>query len=92
MWSFIKQNPELVVAVLLYIAINVAPRPHPDDHRGWRRMLWLILDRLSVLSAATMPGRLKWLLLPTAPREEPDQLPKPAEAEAKDEGKDKDQP
>lgn len=84
MWEFIQQNPELTVLTVLYLIMNIAPRPHPDEHTGWRRILWLILDRLSVLHAAAMPGRFKWLMLPTPPRE-------PVATEGKDEGK-KDQP
>lgn len=70
-WAWILANPELVVAIALGIIANVAPRPHPERMTGLQRCFWLVIDRLCVLSAERVPGRLKWLFLPSAlpPRE-----------------------
>jgi hypothetical protein len=51
-WEFVRANPELVIALVLYVVMNVAPRPHPDDHEGWRRIVWLVLDRRLFLPSA----------------------------------------
>lgn len=47
---------------LLYVVLNVIPRPNAVLMRpGARRTLLLLLDRLCVLSAAGMPGAWKAL-------------------------------
>lgn len=77
-WLFANWLP--VLAVTVYIVINLAPRPHPDEQTGLKRVLWAILDRVSLLTAKQVPGKVKWLFAaseserppaPTQPDEKP---------------------
>ena len=60
-WSWIQANPWTTVAIVAYLLVNLAPRPHPEQHTGWARTFWLIVDRISVFTAGSVPGKLKML-------------------------------
>jgi hypothetical protein len=60
---------ELVLIVVVYGIVNLAARPHPDKQTGLMRVLWLILDRFSVMTAERVPGRFK-MILAASPRED----------------------
>lgn len=59
LWLWLYENPVLAALIVVYLIANVAPRPHPDELVGWKKVFWTVVDRLSVLSAAALPGRLK---------------------------------
>jgi len=63
--DWVQQNPELAVAIAIYVFVNLAPRPDPEKLSGWQKVFWTILDRISVLTADKVPGRVKWLLMDT---------------------------
>ena len=64
-WAWAEAHATLLAAVLWIIA-NVAPRPTPrPDQNRWVRLLWQLVDRLCILTADRVPGRLKWLLAAT---------------------------
>ena len=58
-----RQNPEAVVAIVVYLVVNFAPRKHPDEAKGWRRLFWLLLDRLAFLTHDKIPGCLKMIFM-----------------------------
>jgi hypothetical protein len=58
-WVWVQANPWTLVAVVAYLIVNIAPRPHPDQSVGWKATLWLVLDRICVLTADRVPGKLK---------------------------------
>lgn len=59
-------HPLVVVAVLVYVIANIAPRPAPTaEQPRIVRLFWLLVDRTSVLTAEAVPGKLKWLLAPS---------------------------
>lgn len=60
---------QLVLIVVVYGLVNLAPRPHPEKQTGAMRILWLLLDRVSVMTAERVPGRFK-MLLAASPHEE----------------------
>lgn len=83
MWAWIYANPVVVLAIVAWVVANVAQRPLPSEtqSRG-TRLFWLVVDRISVLTAEKVPGKLKWLMAPSPlPGEskgggaEPDSLP-----------------
>jgi len=67
MWIWAQANPWTTLAIVVYLIVNFAPRPHPAEHTGWARMFWLIVDRLSVLTAGSVPGKLKMLFAGSPP-------------------------
>lgn len=74
-YDWIITHPEATIAIVVYVAINVLPRPHPDDRTGWQRTLFWLLDRIAWLTHDKLPGKLK-LIFTASPRP----------AAAKDEG------
>lgn len=66
---------QVIVAIVAYVIVNVVPRKHPDEQSGWRKLFWLVLDRISILTADKVPGSFKWILQAT-PREELGLAPK----------------
>jgi hypothetical protein len=67
LWVWAQANPWTVVAIVVYLVVNLAPRPHPEDSVGWKAKLWMILDRISVLTAERVPGKLK-LIFAASPK------------------------
>jgi hypothetical protein len=65
LWSWAVTNQEIVFFLVLGIVVNLAPRPHPDNVTGWQKAFWTVTDRLCVLTAERVPGKVKWLLLPS---------------------------
>lgn len=45
----------------LWVFLSVAPRPHPERYTGAARIFWLLVDRLTVLTAERAPGTWKFL-------------------------------
>lgn len=87
--DWMKANPWVTTAIVVYVIANLAPRPDPKDMTGWQKAFWQIVDRLCVLTAGKLPGSLKFLLL-----DSPEHLAKAAEPKAKDKSekaKDKDE-
>jgi hypothetical protein len=76
MWVWIQANPWTAVAISAYIIANLAPRPHPEDLTGWQRTFWSVIDGLCLLTAARVPGRVKWLLANSPALSSP--VPEPA--------------
>ena len=62
MWAWAQANPVVFTAIVVYVIANLMPRPHPEQMTGWKRTFWAIVDGLCVLTAAKVPGKLKWLL------------------------------
>lgn len=59
-------NPWLAFGVVCWVVANVAPRPHPEQQeRPSAKFFWMLIDRISVLTAETVPGKLKWILAPS---------------------------
>jgi hypothetical protein len=81
-----KQNPEVVIAIVTYVIINLAPRKHPDQATGWQKYLWLLLDRVSLLTHDKVPGKLKWILV-ASPLDKPAPSDKDAEKDGDADGK-----
>jgi hypothetical protein len=74
--EWIKQNPIIATAIIIYLLANFAPRPHPDSQKGWVKIFWQVVDRLCVLSSSRVPGRLKMILLDSpAPPPKPEAPP-----------------
>lgn len=59
--EWIRANPVETIAVVAYLIANFAPRPHPDDHTGWKRALWLIIDRICVITHDKVPMKMPLL-------------------------------
>lgn len=59
--NWIKENPEFVASVIVYLIVNLAPRKHPEQAQGWGKFLWWMLDRVSVLTHDKMPGKPKMI-------------------------------
>jgi len=68
-WAWVQIHWVAVLAIVAYVVVNVVPRKHPDEQSGWRKLFWLVLDRVSVLTADKVPGRFKMILAAT-PRSE----------------------
>lgn len=62
MWAWAQANPVVFTAITVYVIANLMPRPHPEKMVGWKRTFWSIVDGLCLLTAAKVPGKLKWLL------------------------------
>jgi hypothetical protein len=60
--DWIVAHWQIALIITVYVLVNVAPRPHPDEQTGLMRFLWTVLDRFSVLTAKQVPGKVKWLL------------------------------
>lgn len=78
--NWLKQNPETAVAVLVYVVVNLAPRPQPSGDGLWAK-LWLVLDRLCLLTSDKVPGKLKFLLLDSPAKATGAEEDAPAESE-----------
>ena len=65
--AWMYENPITTALVVVYLIANVAQRPHPQEMVGWKKTFWIIIDRLSFLSAAAVPGRLKLIFMASAP-------------------------
>ena len=49
--------------VTVWLIANFAPRPLPnEEQKPIVRLFWLVIDRLCILTAAKVPGNLKWIL------------------------------
>lgn len=48
-----------IVALVLYIAISIAKRPHPEKLKGWKRKVWLVADAIAFLTPEDLPGKFK---------------------------------
>jgi hypothetical protein len=59
-WAWLYTHWAVVLAVTAWMAANVAPRPHPEALVGWRKIFWTLIDRVCVLSAASLPGVFKF--------------------------------
>lgn len=82
-----RANWYVSLVVVLWIVANVAPRPHPETMTGFQKTLWTVIDRLCVLTADALPGKLKWIFAPS-PSPAPAVVTPDAAPEAKkDEGK-----
>lgn len=69
MWAWIQANPIVFTAIVVYVIANLAPRPHPEKIVGWKKTFWEIIDGLCLLTAARVPGKIKWLLAGSPPIE-----------------------
>lgn len=76
--DFYEAHTDLVWTIVAALVgyLNVAPRPHPDRHDGWRYFFWLAVDRICVLTAEQVPGRFKWLLKPSPSPIPPESRPR----------------
>jgi hypothetical protein len=78
--AWMKANPWVTTAIVVYVLANLAPRPDPSKMTGWQKAFWQIIDRLCVLTHDKLPGTVKMLLLDTPPPKTPKEAPKaPAE-------------
>lgn len=68
-WLWMQANPVVAIAIAVYVIANLAPRPHPKELSGWKATFWAVVDGLCLLTAAKVPGRLKWLLANSPPLE-----------------------
>jgi len=84
--AWLRGNWYVTLVVILWIVANVTPRPHPESMTGWQKTVWTIVDRLCVLTADALPGKLKWLFAPSPPVTPLAPVPVPAEVK-KDEDK-----
>lgn len=82
-WAWVQANPEVTIAVILYLIVNVSPRKDHTQMTGWQGRLWEIIDRASFLTRDKVPGRLKMILATSPLSGEVDKHL--AEAEAEDE-------
>jgi len=94
--DWVQANPWIALAIAVYVIVNVAPRPHPEQMVGWKRTVWAIIDGLCLLTAAKVPGRVKWIVAnsPALQPAETGQAPEPEvvvepEDEADDDGAEK---
>jgi len=60
-YAWILAHPAVMGVVTLWVLVNLAPRPHPEDMSGYQKVFWGLVDRLAVLTAKELPGRWKWL-------------------------------
>ena len=67
LWAWLYLHWVVVVAVLVWIVVNVIPRPHPETLTGWKRVVWRIVDAICLLTAAKLPGGLKWPIVQSPP-------------------------
>jgi hypothetical protein len=59
-WFFAHDWQMLLVTT--YVLLNVGPRPHPENLTGgYKKIFWLIVDRLAWLSAEKVPGDWKMI-------------------------------
>ena len=90
--DWMKANPVVTTAIVVYVIANLAPRPDPSKMTGWQRAFWLIIDRLCILTHDKLPGTLKMLLLDSPPIKpaKPKKAKKVAEPEPETEDEDED--
>ena len=88
--DWMKANPVVTTAIVVYVIANLAPRPDPSKMTGWQRAFWLIIDRLCILTHDKLPGTLKMLLLDSPPikRAKPKKAKRVPEAEPEPESED----
>lgn len=82
LWIWVQANPWTTLAIVAYLLVNLAPRPHPAEHTGWARTFWLIVDRLAVLTAGSVPGKLKMLFAGSPPAAPAPSAAKPKKTKA----------
>lgn len=63
--AWLQANWFVAGVVVLWLVANFAPRPHPDQMVGWRKAVWMLIDRACVLTAQDVPGKLKWIFAPS---------------------------
>lgn len=80
-WAWIQAHPEVTIASVLYIIVNIMPRLDHTKLTGWRKIIWETLDRASFLTREKVPGRLKFILATSPQLEEPAELEEPAKPE-----------
>jgi hypothetical protein len=73
--DWLVANWYVAAITVVYIVVNFAPRQHPDQASGLAKAFWLILDRVSILTAKGVPGKLKWIFAPSPQDGEPDPPP-----------------
>jgi hypothetical protein len=88
--DWMKANPWITTAIVVYVIANLAPRPDPSKMTGWQKSFWQIIDRLCVLTADKLPGTVKLLLLDTPPPKTPKEAPKAPAEEPPDDTKEDD--
>lgn len=71
-WSWVVTHPIVVLSVIVWVIASVAPRPHPAASTGWKKLFWLVLDRVCFLTAGKVPGALKMVLYPSPVPATPD--------------------
>jgi hypothetical protein len=81
MLAWVQAHPQVTIATLLYIIVNVMPRKDHSQMAGWQARFWEILDRASFLTRERVPGRLK-MLFSSSPLQEED--PSPSQEEDED--------
>src|SRR5277367_6470841 len=69
-YAWLMQHDWQMLLVLTYVLVNVGPRPNPENLKGYKRVIWLLIDRLAWLSAEKVPGDWKWIFTasPLPPR------------------------
>lgn len=85
MIEWMKVNPWVTTAIVVYVIANLAPRPDPKTLTGGHKVLWQIIDRLCLLTADKLPGTLKMLLLDSPAKKAAKKAPKRAPKKAKPE-------
>lgn len=77
-WAWALANPKtsgpIALGFVLWAILNVMKRPNPAELTGWKKLFWLVVDRLVVLEGALLGGGWKWLLVAST-------YPTPAAAE-----------
>lgn len=66
--AWAQANPEVAVAIVIYVIANFAPRPDHTQMDGLTRAFWQIIDRLCVLTHDKVPGAFKMVLLDSPPK------------------------
>jgi hypothetical protein len=73
-YAWATGHPVVIGVALLWILVNLAPRPHPEDMSGYQKVFWGLVDRLAVLTAKELPGRWKWIFAQSPSSREPAEL------------------
>lgn len=61
--QWLQANPDILLAIIVYLVLNFVSRPDPDKLSGLDRLFWTIIDRAAFLTRDKLPGRLKMVLL-----------------------------
>lgn len=63
--AWIMQHDWQMLLATTYVLLNVGPRPNPESLTGYKRIFWLLVDRIAWLSAEKVPGDWKWIFTPS---------------------------